>query len=381
MRTFPPVLTKAIAEFERRCGQPPTHYAVAPGRVNLIGEHTDYQGGFVFPAAIDKYVAVAARVAPEMSVVSSSVEPEPAVFFASNPKKDGIPAWSRYVSGMAWSMGPGRVDIQGHVESDLPVGAGLSSSAAMEMAFGCLWREMEGLLISNPALALAGQRAENEFVGVQCGIMDQTASLFGVAGHALLIDTENPVAPTPIPLPDDVALVVCDTRVKHSLGASAYNERRAEAESAARKLMVPSLRRATLLQVESSQAMNEKEQMRARHIVTENSRVESFVQALKAKDRDAIRHWMRASHQSLRTQFEVSCFELDAMVDAAQQSVGCWGVRMTGGGFGGSCIALVDRDKISGFVKQTEAAYFSATARNPLFHSVSAADGAYAAAL
>lgn len=446
MRMLPAEAERVIERHERVYGEAPTHIALAPGRINLIGEHTDYQGGFVFPAAIDRYVIVAAHLTTGSTRLVSDHDPHPAEFDANtvNPlDKPSLPVWAAYPAGMAWALQAGTVpNINATVGATLPVGSGLSSSAAIEMAFGTLWRLLGALEISDPELALAGQRAENQFVGMNCGIMDQTASLFGVADHALFVDTLRPGEPEPIRLPEGLAMVVCDTRVKHALQGSEYNDRRRDSESAARKLGVEFLRKANLEMLGQAD-LTEVEFKRAHHIITENQRVLDFKGSLpqycwhpagtpesqsppesgasnsefgeRGRDgcatgpyrwqpagdpesgspresgsqsaefgergqdaRATLGELMQSSHESLRDDYEVSCPELDVMAEAAWEHPACVGARMMGGGFGGACIALVQSDAVEEFINQTAKSYLQRASIEGSFLAVRAVVGASA---
>lgn len=372
---------RAIAGFQARWGTAPTHLAVAPGRVNLIGEHTDYQDGYVFPAAIDRYLVAAIGLAPERSELVSESNHEPSIFHTSAPESSDLPNWGKYPAGIAWALSEHTQadlpNLRAFIVADLPLGAGLSSSAAIEMAFATAWNEIAGLGLPNGVLAKLGQLAENEFVGMKCGIMDQTASLFGLAGHALRIDTTDAANPIPVPIPDDLALLVCDTCVKHELAGSAYNERRAEVAEAARILGVSTLRHATLDQLEARQSeMRPVVARRAHHIISENLRVLAFDHALASRDDAEIGRLMAESHESLCTDYEVSCHELDAMAEEARALPGCIGARMTGAGFGGSVIALVHQAQAADFANQIAQRYTERTGKAGQIHLCHAADGA-----
>lgn len=327
--------------------------AQAPGRINLIGEHTDYNGGFVFPAALTQGITVVAR--PNGLSVNRlhSVEAGAGQEFPVDVQPGQVDSWSKYAAGMAWVLGA-KTCVDAVVSSDLPMASGVSSSAAIEMAFGVLWNHLDNLGHDNKQLALLAQKCENQFVGVNCGIMDQMASAMGKEGHAILLDSEN-LEIEYAPVPKGLSLFVCDTGKARTLAGSAYNDRRASCEQASRVLNVPSLRHASISQVETLQ--DPILLKRARHVVTENQRCLDFRAALTRQDKAALGRLMAESHASLRDDYEVSCFELDTMVEASLESAGCIGARMTGAGFGGCCVALVDSASSELFRIQTEHNY------------------------
>jgi galactokinase len=370
--------TDVAGAYHQRFGLSPSVVAQAPGRVNLIGEHTDTSEGFVFPAAIDRRIWVAARVVdgPSRLVSDRLGDAEPFDTRGSMPGD-----WSRYPAGMArvlaeWAGRP-MPNLEAYVASDLPLGSGLSSSAAIEMAFGVLWRELIGLDLSGRELARLGQRCEHEHIGVQCGIMDQMASALGRAGHALFIDTRN-LDLAFVQIPAALAIVVCDTMKPRELSDSAYNERRRQTAEAASILGVGTLRDLAMEQVDAmSDRLGDPLYRRARHVVTENDRCQRFVEALGEGEIDQIYVLMRQSHESLRDDFEVSCPELDAMAEACWQAPGCIGARMTGAGFGGACVALVERERTTAFREAVSAHYLLHVAdRMPRFIVCESADGA-----
>jgi len=310
----------------------------APGRVNLIGEHTDYNDGFVLPAAIHLETIATFTPAPAMNWTSSSNPPE---------------AWQRYVSGVEKQLRRRAVPIPPlaiHFESTLPLGAGLSSSAALEVSAALAFIAAAGFELPPMEIARLCQQAEIETVGLGCGIMDQFISLHGRAGQAMLLDCRS-LAFEAVAIPEDIALVIADTGVKHALASSEYNTRRAECAEAAQYLGVQSLRDAT----------DPRGNPRARHIITENSRVLAFVEALRTNDRRSLGQLMAASHLSLKNDYQVSCLELDMMVEYAGLCPGLIGARMTGGGFGGSTINLVEADQAQAFAERLRDLYPAAT--------------------
>ncbi|HUR77881.1 MAG TPA: galactokinase [Acidimicrobiales bacterium] len=307
--------------------------ARAPGRVNLIGDHTDYTGGLVLPMAIDLSTVVTGTRGGDQVVLSSDHEDAPVVIALdiSDPAQVE-PAWGRYAAGVIAQMRPS-VGLRGHVSSDVPVGAGLSSSAALEVALA-LALGFEGTPLD---LATLCQRAEQRATGVPCGIMDQLASAAGVAGHALRIDCTT-LQVTPVPLPADVEVVVVHSGQARRLAGSEYATRRSQCEAA--EAVIGPLRQATPSDAEGLR--DPVLRKRARHVVTENARVDLFVAALSAGRADDAGQLMLASHASLRADFEVSTDVLDSLVDDLRKTPGVFGARLTGAGFGGCVVALAE---------------------------------------
>ena len=330
--------------FEELYGRKPEVIAEAPGRVNLIGEHIDYSEGFVLPFAIaDRaYAAIAAR--PDGLVRIASHQRKEKIFSIdiSDVKPGSKGDWEKYVLGVLWSLGiTSGVDIL--VDGSVPSGAGLSSSAALECSVAVGLNALFSLERSKQDLARATQKAENDYVGMPCGIMDQSVSLMGQAGAALLLDCRDLTTES---IPFDVAsagleLLIIDTQAHHALVDGGYAERRAACESVAGKLGIPSMRHLTLEVLEANrEKVTEVEFIRARHAVTEIARVLEAVTALRASDFATLGTLINASHISLRDDYAVSCPELDVAVDASL-AAGAMGSRMVGGGFGGSAIALI----------------------------------------
>jgi galactokinase len=369
-------------EFEKMFGQPPEVVAVAPGRVNLIGEHTDYNEGFVFPAAIDRQLYVAAAVTEGPTTLHSCELGEGHEFDANAVRPGDTKGWAAYAAGIAWVLrqehGARPPEIMALVSSDVPIGSGVSSSAAIELAFGVAWNELAGLGLSNIELAKAGQRCENGFIGLQSGIMDQMASAMGRGGHALFLDTRS-LEIEYAPIPHGLTIVICDTGKPRALTDSAYNERRAQCEAASVAMGVATLRDATLADLEAQRpVMDPVIYRRAKHVITENARCQDFKKVLDAGDIEAIGVLMRASHESLRDDYEVSSPELDAMAEAAWVAPGCVGARMTGAGFGGACVALVREDLLAQFVQSASVAYTASSSLAGQFLPCKAVDGARA---
>lgn len=339
----------------------PAIVAVAPGRINLIGEHTDYNDGFVFPVAIDRYVVAALRPTLGPSRLVSFQAGVGHSFQVEEVAPGKVEDWTKYPAGMAWiltqSTGKALPNLEGVVVSNLPMGSGVSSSAAIEMAFGVAWNELAGLGISNKELALLAQKCENKFVGVNCGIMDQMASAMGRQDSAMFLDTRT-LDIEYSPIRADWSIVLCDTRKPRALSDSAYNERRTQCEEAASTLGVTALRDATVEDLEAyAGRMSEPSWRRARHVVTENARCVEFREALKTGNRSEVSELMKASHISLRDDYEVSCPELDEMAEACWSAPGCIGARMTGAGFGGACVALISANLEREFCVQVEERY------------------------
>lgn len=345
--------------FVRRFGAEPQVIGVAPGRINLIGEHTDYNEGFVFPAAIDRRTYVAASAAEGPSELYSNEVGEGEPFDAATVEPGQVCKWTQYPAGMAWALRESGTipNIRAVVTSTVPRSGGVSSSAAIELAFGVVWNRLAGLDLANVRLAALGQKCENRFVGVNCGIMDQMASAMGREGMAMFLDTRS-LSIDYAPIPAGLSAVLCDTKKPRALTDSAYNERRSQCEAAARVLGVRSLRDASMDLLESKRAeLDDVTYKRARHVITEDDRCVAFKQALSDGDLKAVGELMAGSHASLRDDYEVSCPELDAMAESAQNAPGCIGARMTGAGFGGSCVALVRQEKLDLFIDATLAAY------------------------
>ncbi len=351
----------------------------APGRVNLIGEHVDYSEGFVLPMAIDRATFVAVAPRDDGVVRIRSLDRDERAEFGldeRDPRPRG--AWSDYAQGVALALAR-RVALRGAdlvVRTSVPIGAGLSSSAAFELAVGLALLAAAGETLPALELARAAQEAENGFVGLRSGIMDQLASAFGVRDHALLIDCCTQDV-TPVALPSDLAVVVADSGVKHQLAASAYNDRRAESEEAARLLGARSLRDISVAELaRRAAALPEPLRRRARHVVTENARVLAAVSALRENDLARAGALMNASHDSLRDDYEVSSPELDLLAETARGTPGVYGARLTGAGFGGAIVTLVRDDAVAGLVEALEAAYASRFGRRPAAMKVRAANGA-----
>jgi galactokinase len=366
--------------FAERFGRPPEGVWSAPARVNLIGEHTDYNDGFVLPLAIDRRVTVAAaRRADDLLRLVSLDKGEERLRLA-DVRPGAVRGWAAYAAGPLWSLAQDGVEVGGLdlvLGSDVPIGSGLSSSAAVECAALLAARDLYGGPDDPARLAAIAQRAENEVVGVPCGIMDQMAALACTAAHVLLLDCRSleadqvPFAPTDAGL----ALLVVDTRVSHALADGAYAERRADCEQAAGILGVPALRDATQADLDAARdRLGEQRYRRARHVVGENARVLAVVEQLRAGRPDQIGDALNASHASLRDDYQVSAPELDAAVDAALDA-GALGARMTGAGFGGCALALVPTGAAADVGKAVAAGFAERGFGEPSVFAVLPTDG------
>jgi galactokinase len=366
-------------EFERRFGEPSAFVVRAPGRVNLIGEHTDYNDGFVLPMAIDRAVWIALRPRDDRRVSIYSLNFKETAEFSLDTIAKEKSVWVEYVKGVAWAMQEAGYKLKGWegiVTGDVPVGAGLSSSAAIEMATARAFAALSRMTWDAGAMARLGQRVENHWVGVNSGIMDQMISAAGKADHALLIDCRS-LSTELVPLPPETVVVVLDTATRRGLVDSAYNERRAQCEAAARFFGVPALRDVSIKEFEShAHELDEITSLRARHIINENARTLQAADVMRAGDAVTLGQLMNASHVSLRDDFEVSSNELNIMVEIALQQEVCYGARMTGAGFGGCAVALVRDDSAESFSESVGQEYQEATSLAPNIYVCKATNGA-----
>ncbi|MCC6589943.1 MAG: galactokinase [Bryobacterales bacterium] len=352
----------------------------APGRVNLIGEHTDYNEGFVMPAAIEfsTIAAVSARTDSKVHVYSKTLD-QAFEFDLDDPAPKPVDGWSDYVAGTAYSLRDGGAKLRGAnllIDSDVPLGSGLSSSAAIEVSAAYALLAIAGVAMEPIQIALACQRAENQFVGVRSGIMDQFASCFGALGHALMLDCRS-LGHQELPLPPNVSLVICNTMVKHELAGGEYNQRRADCEEGAKTLGIRALRDITVEEfADRGKVLPERIFRRCRHVVTENARVEEAAQALRSHDCAVFGELMNESHASLDQDYEVTCPELNVMVELARQVSGVYGARMTGGGFGGCTINLVQTDAVERFHQMVAKGYQERTGLTPEIYVTAASQGA-----
>ena len=372
----------AVAGFKEHFGDDPVGVWSAPGRVNLIGEHTDYNEGFVLPFAINRrtFAAVSPRE-DDIARVASSFTKEVAEIPLDQISKDRVKGWSGYPLGVAWAIAASSRSQKGFdlfVDSNVPVGAGLSSSAAIEISVAIALNDLWEAGLDKQQLARIGQRAENEIVGAPTGIMDQTASLFGVVDHAVFLDCRSLMAePVPLQLEQNgLEIVVIDTRVSHRLVDGGYASRRAACEEGSSKMGVASLRDLTEQDLEKAQQILDPQVFRRiRHVVTENARVLRTVEKLKQVGPTSIGGELLASHASMRDDFEISIDELNLAVEVAMDSSAI-GSRMTGGGFGGAAIALIESQKISDLTEKVLQAFSDKGYAEPAVFSVRADSGA-----
>jgi len=358
------------AEFQQHYGRAPRWIVAAPGRVNVIGEHTDYNDGFVLPMAIERYAVMAADAAatPGRISVYDAHFKESAVIDVSAPVTKGQPKWSNYIRGVLAGFqqrGQEIPALEVAFMSTVPLGGGLSSSAALEVCTATLIEAATGKAIDPVEKALLAQQAEHEFAGVPCGIMDQFISALGREGHLLLLDCRTRQTEL-VPMSDPaVALLVVNTNVKHELGSGEYAKRRAECEQAAKIIGVKSLRDATPEQLEQAKSkMSEVVYRRARHVIGEIERTTHAAEGIRQSNWPTVGQFMYASHYALRDDYEVSCKELDVVVAIAENigaRGGVYGCRMTGGGFGGCCVALVKADAVDAITKTIATEYKAKT--------------------
>ena len=385
------LIDRITSVFQDRFGGAPVHLARAPGRVNLLGEHVDYNDGFVLPAAIDRatYIAFSPSSSDQTALIAIDFEQE-TVFSAqtipSRTQVDGssLVEWARYPAGVMWALREEGLEARGMnavYASDVPRGSGLSSSASVEMAFMLAWQTLGDWSLPAIQRALLGQKAENRYVGVNSGIMDQFASACGVENKLLLLDCRS-LEWIAIPLPEDVSIVVADTRVRRKLTSGEYNNRRAACEEAVRLLKkdLPDIRALRDVGVDEfnrlAQKLPPEVSKRARHVVEEIERSRQVQALLGAGNVRRFGELMNECHVSLRDLYEVSCPELDVMVRVAQSLEGCYGARLTGAGFGGCTVNLVSREQAPAFSDQLAKGYEAEIGYPPEIYVTRASDGA-----
>ncbi len=372
-------LDNVLAQFADRFGGKPDVVVSAPGRLNLLGEHVDYNDGIVLPMAINRRVWVAARAVHGPTQVVSREAGESESFDANSVMPAMLEGWASYPAGAAWALREiGAEDLpnlEAYVASDVPVGAGASSSAALDVAFLKSWDHFLGLEMSGLDIARSAQTVENRFVGVGCGLMDPVASAMGRADHALRFDCRTEMIRY-VPIPADWQVVIADTGARRALKDAEFNARRMECEAVARALEIQSLRDATLESIANVQGVSEVSKRRASYVVREIARVEAMVEALELADAAQVSLLMRAGQAGLRDDFEVSGSELDAMVAACEATDGTIGVRLSGAGFAGVCVVIVHNDAWrSGWQEGAASQYQANSGRLGAFWPVSADDG------
>jgi galactokinase len=357
----------------------------APGRVNLIGEHTDYNDGFVMPAAIASYTWVAAAKREDRILEASSDRFAEKINLSLNAL-DGPPGghWSDFIRGVAATLERAGHKLCGanlFIHGEVPLGAGLSSSASLEVAAAVALTSISGIALPRLELVKLCQRAEHEYVGTRCGIMDQFVATFGVAGHALMLDCRS-LEYQLLRIPQALSLIVCNSMVRHELASGEYNRRRIDCDTGVKLLQshlpgTKALRDVGIEDLERyGKALPERVYRRCRHVVTENRRVLAAAQALRSHDLEQFGHVMYSSHASLRDDYEVSCKELDLLVDLASSASGVYGARMTGGGFGGCTVNLVRADSVAAFKTHMARAYQEKTGIAPDIYICEPAQGA-----
>ncbi|HEK0786701.1 galactokinase [Proteus sp. GOKU] len=377
------LINNVTRSFSSIFGYAPTHFIQAPGRVNLIGEHTDYNDGFVLPCAINYQMVVAAAKREDniIRVIAVDYQNEVDEFNLDNsiefvPNK----MWANYVRGVIHFLQKDNYSFHGMdiaISGNVPQGAGLSSSAALEVAIGQTLKTLYQLPISQKEIALNGQKAENQFVGCNCGIMDQLISACGEENHALLIDCRS-LETSAVTMPENMVVMIINTNKKRGLVDSEYNTRRQQCEEAAHILNVTALRDATLEDLLAKKAvMSEVVYRRARHVITENSRTLDAAEALRRGDLTTLSQLMMQSHHSMRDDFEITVKEVDSLVEIVKSVIGDrGGVRMTGGGFGGCVVALVTPDLVDKVVDSVKAQYEAKTGLKETIYVCSASQGA-----
>jgi len=386
-------MTNLASIFAQSFGASPTVEVRAPGRVNMLGEHVDYNDGIVLPAAIDRAVSLVAIPASERVVTLKAIDLGAGVSFnleglEAKCDTDGnpLPGWALYPAGVAWSLQAAGLPLRGMqavFTSDVPIGAGLSSSAAVEVAFATAWQALGGWQVDKLALAKLCQRAENEYVGVSSGLMDQFASACGVEGHVLCFDTRS-LEWEPVELPAGTAIVIADSGIRRSLTGSAYNDRRSACEQAVELLRqylpkIKSLRDVSTVELAAyCTFLPEEIERRAEHVVKEIHRVGQAIIALRRGDARMFGGFMYASHKSLRDLYEVSIPELDSLVEISRSLTGIYGARLTGAGFGGCTVNLVAETHAHAFIQGLKDGYRGQTGREAQVYLCHASAGAEA---
>jgi galactokinase len=380
-----------LQTFRKRFGKDAAHIGLAPARVNILGEHVDYNDGFVMPAAIDRatHIAFSPADSDQHTVLAADFSQEASFTPESIPAQTGadhtpLIEWARYPAGVAWALseaGFATPGMEAVFASDVPRGAGLSSSASVEMAFAVAWQALGGWTLPPMERALLGQKAENKYVGVNCGIMDQFASACGVADRLLLLDCRSLEWQT-LPIPENVAIVIADTSVRRKLTTSGYNERRQACEDAVEILSreLPGIKALRDVSVADFNRLCSQlpplVEKRARHVVEEVARSLRAIPLLKEGNIREFGQIMNECHASLRDYYEVSVPELNTMAEIAQSLPGCYGARLTGAGFGGCTVNLVEKSAGEKFASELAARYQARTKLKPEIYICHASDGA-----
>ncbi len=370
---------KTIDAFHQRFGEKPVWIVRAPGRVNLIGEHTDYNDGYVLPMAIDRATWIALRPRTSRQVQLYSLDHVAACSFSLESIERDRMHWSEYPKGVAHTLlahGYPLSGWEGVTACDIPMGAGLSSSASFELAVARAFSAVSGFAWDKQLMARLCQQAENQWVGVKCGIMDQMISAIGEEGKAILIDCRDN-AHRAVPLPQGVTVVIMDTMTRRGLVESAYNQRRQQCQEAAKAFGAKALRDVDLdTYLQKAELLHPVTRRRAKHVITENQRTLDAAAAMERGDATTLGILMRDSHTSLRDDFEVANDALNSIVDAAQSHVGCLGARMTGAGFGGCAVALVATSMVESFMQHVDETYQKNNNTTPNLYSANASAGA-----
>ena len=385
------IIDELTKQYQEKFGNAPAHIARAPGRVNLLGEHVDYNDGFVLPAAIDRatYIAFSPADAAHSTLAAADFDQQVSFSAETIPSKtqpDGspLPEWGLYPAGVMWTLmeeGVATPAMNAVFSSNVPRGSGLSSSASVEMGFVIAWQTLGGWTLPAMKRALLGQKAENKYVGVNCGIMDQFSSACGVENRLLLLDCRSLEWIT-LPLPHDVSIIVADTTVRRKLTSGEYNKRRSACEEAVRLLKEDLADVRSLRDVRPedfnrlAHKLPEEVEKRARHVVEEIQRSDQSQALLEAGDIRSFGKLMNECHVSLRDLYEVSCPELNVMVNVAQTLDGCYGARLTGAGFGGCTVNLVAIEKVDKFVDALSKGYERETGLHPEIYVTRASNGA-----
>ena len=369
---------RAASEFKKKYGDAPPWIVRSPGRVNLIGGHTDYNDGFVLPMAINYATWIAFRPRQDDRVEVMSLDMDDTIEFNLKNLEKSKSGWGEYVKGVAWALKEKGFVLKGWegiLIGNVPIGAGLSSSASIELSVAKAFSLASGFEWDPVEIAKAAQHAENEWVGMKCGIMDQLISAAGKKDSALLIDCRS-LELRSIPFPSNIVAVILDTNTRRGLVDSAYNERRNQCESAASFFGVLKLRDVSLEDFNKrKEEMELLERRRAQHVITENNRVLESVDAMESGDAALLGELLNAAHKSISEDYDVSSNELNAIVEIAQAQPGCFGARMTGAGFGGCAVALVDKSHLDEFLVEVVEEYKERTGLDSEVYSSSASEG------